>query len=111
MEKLRNGALYIRVSTDKQEELSPDAQRRLLLDYAAKNNIILSNEYIFEEDGISGRKADKRPNFQRMIGLAKSKEHPFDVILVWKFSRFARNQEESIVYSFAVIIPSARLTP
>lgn len=98
MEKLRNGALYIRVSTDKQEELSPDAQRRLLLDYAAKNNIILSNEYIFEEDGISGRKADKRPNFQRMIGLAKSKEHPFDVILVWKFSRFARNQEESIVY-------------
>ena len=55
MEKLRNGALYIRVSTDKQEELSPDAQRRLLLDYAAKNNIILSNEYIFEEDGISGR--------------------------------------------------------
>lgn len=52
MEKLRNGALYIRVSTDKQEELSPDAQRRLLLDYAAKNNIILSNEYIFEEDGM-----------------------------------------------------------
>ena len=98
MEKLRTGALYIRVSTDKQEELSPDAQRRLLLEYAAKNNIILSNEYIFEEDGISGRKADKRPNFQRMIGLAKSKEHPFDVILVWKFSRFARNQEESIVY-------------
>ena len=23
---------------------------------------------------------------------------PFSVILVWKFSRFARNQEESIVY-------------
>ena len=33
-----------------------------------------------------------------MIALAKSKEHPIDVILVWKFSRFARNQEESIVY-------------
>ena len=98
MNELRNGALYIRVSTDKQEELSPDAQRRLLLDYAAKNNIIISNEYIFEEDGISGRKAEKRPAFQQMIGLAKSKEHPFDVILVWKFSRFARNQEESIVY-------------
>lgn len=30
--------------------------------------------------------------------MAKSDEHPFDVILVWKFSRFARNQEESIVY-------------
>ncbi len=33
-----------------------------------------------------------------MIGLAKSADHPVDVILVWKFSRFARNQEESIVY-------------
>ena len=33
-EKMRYGALYIRVSTDKQEELSPDAQKRLLLDYA-----------------------------------------------------------------------------
>lgn len=64
---MRTGALYIRVSTGKQEELSPDAQRRLLLDYASKNNIIISNQYIYEEDGISGRKADKRPQFQAMI--------------------------------------------
>lgn len=33
-----------------------------------------------------------------MIGLAKQKPAPFSAILVWKFSRFARNQEESIVY-------------
>lgn len=33
-----------------------------------------------------------------MIGLAKASDHPADVILVWKYSRFARNQEESIVY-------------
>jgi DNA invertase Pin-like site-specific DNA recombinase len=32
-----------------------------------------------------------------MIAMAKSDEHPIDTILVWKFSRFARNQEESIV--------------
>ena len=29
-------ALYIRVSTEDQTELSPDAQKRLLLDYARK---------------------------------------------------------------------------
>lgn len=92
------GAVYIRVSTDKQEELSPDAQRRLLLDYAKKNSIIIPAEHIYIENGISGRKADKRPQFQKMISIAKSKEHPFDIILVWKYSRFARNQEESIVY-------------
>ncbi len=95
---MKSGALYIRVSTDKQEELSPDAQKRLLLDYAQKNDIVISEDYIFLENGISGKKADKRPQFQKMIGFAKSKEHPIDVILVWKYSRFARNQEESIVY-------------
>ena len=87
---------YVRVSTDKQEELSPDSQEKLLREYATKNNIVILK--VFFELGISGRKADKRPEFQKMIGLAKSSDHPVDVILVWKFSRFTRNQEESIVY-------------
>lgn len=95
---LRDGCLYIRVSTHGQEELSPDAQKRLLLDYAKSHNIFVAPEHIFIENGISGRKADKRPEFQRMIGMAKSDERSFTAILVWKFSRFARNQEESIVY-------------
>lgn len=98
MNQLKEGALYIRVSTHMQDELSPDAQKRLILDYARNNHIIISNEHIYEDSGISGRKAEKRPAFLKMISDAKSKEHPFDVILVWKFSRFARNQEESIVY-------------
>lgn len=96
MGNLKTAALYIRVSTSKQEELSPDAQKRLLLDYAKKNNYDVLPEHIYLENGISGRKADKRPSFQKMIACAKNKE--FDAILVWKFSRFARNQEESIVY-------------
>ncbi len=92
----RYGYGYVRVSTDKQDELSPDSQEKLLRDYAKNNNIILLSVYF--EIGVSGRKADKRPEFQKMISSAKSAEHPVDVILVWKFSRFARNQEESIVY-------------
>lgn len=87
---------YVRVSTNMQEELSPDSQEKLIRDYCKKNNFILLK--IFFEIGISGRSADKRPAFQEMIGSAKSKEHPVDAILVWKYSRFARNQEESIVY-------------
>lgn len=90
-------ALYIRVSTEDQAELSPDAQKRLLLDYAQKNGMIVSGDFIFTES-VSGRHAQKRPEFQRMIALAKQPSHPIDTILVWKFSRFARNQEESIVY-------------
>ena len=94
---MKTGALYIRVSTEDQSELSPDAQKRLLLDYAKKNEIIVSKDFIFAES-VSGRHAQKRPEFQRMIATAKQSSHPIDVILVWKFSRFARNQEESIVY-------------
>lgn len=96
---MKTAAAYIRVSTHYQEELSPDAQRRLIIDYAKSHDMIISNDYIFTDSGISGRTAQKRPEFMRMIELAKSKPHsPFDVILIWKFSRFARNQEESIVY-------------
>lgn len=91
------GALYIRVSTHEQDELSPDAQIRLGLEHAKANNVIVPKEFIFVES-VSGRKAKNRHEFQRMIGIAKSPEHPIDIILVWKFSRFARNQEESIVY-------------
>lgn len=90
-------ALYVRVSTEDQAELSPDAQKRLLLDYAKKNDIIVPGDFVFTES-VSGRHAQKRPEFQKMIALAKQSSHPIDVILVWKFSRFARNQEESIVY-------------
>lgn len=90
-------ALYIRVSTEDQAELSPDAQKRLLLDYAKKNDIIIPGDFVFTES-VSGRHAQKRPEFQKMIALAKQPSHPIDAILVWKFSRFARNQEESIVY-------------
>ena len=87
---------YIRVSTHMQEELSPDAQLRLLKEYAANNNMIISR--IYQDLGLSGTKAEKRPGFQEMIADCRSKEHPYSAILVWKFSRFARNQEESIVY-------------
>lgn len=91
-------AAYIRVSTDDQIEFSPDSQRKALLNYAEKNNMYLPNEFIFVDEGISGKTTSKRPSFNKMIGLAKSSPKPFDAILVWKYSRFARNREDSIVY-------------
>ncbi len=95
---MKIGAAYIRVSTEMQTELSPDSQLKLIKQYANQNDIILNERFIYADDGISGRTAEKRPEFMRMIGTAKTKPKPFDVILVWKFSRFARNREDSIVY-------------
>jgi len=95
---MKTAAAYVRVSTERQDEYSLDSQLKLIRDYAAAHDMDVPQEFVFVEDGVSGRSAKKRPAFQRMIALAKDKAHPFDVILVWKYSRFARNQEESIVY-------------
>ena len=95
---MKVAAAYIRVSTDDQLEYSPDSQLEKIRLYAERNQILLPKEFIFVDEGISGRKTKNRPAFNEMIGLAKRKPKPFDVILVWKFSRFARNREDSIVY-------------
>lgn len=95
---IQRGACYLRVSTNDQLEFSPDAQLRAIKTYAKNNNIIIDDDYIFIDEGISGRKAEKRPAFQKMVAIAKSKPKKFDVILVHKFDRFARSREDSVVY-------------
>lgn len=89
--------LYARVSSEKQAEkdLSISAQLKALRKYAAEKGYEVIREFVDEAE--SARTAN-RPAFQEMIALAKSKPKPFDVILVWKLSRFARNREDSIVY-------------
>lgn len=95
----RIGAVYIRVSTNGQMELSPESQLREVLHYAESREIEIPASFIFmEKEGHSGKRAENRPEFQRMIATAKLHPRPFDVILVWKFSRFARNQDESTFY-------------
>jgi DNA invertase Pin-like site-specific DNA recombinase len=91
-------AAYIRVSTDDQLEYSPDAQLAEIRRYAAGHGYTLPDEFLFLDEGISGKHTVKRDAFNRMIGTAKQKPRPFDAILLWKFSRFARNREDSIVY-------------
>ncbi len=92
-------AAYIRVSTDDQLEYSPDSQLRLIRAYADSHEFLLPDAFIFREaDGVSGRRAQNRPAFQRMIAAARCPKNEIRAILVWKFSRFARNQEESVVY-------------
>lgn len=95
---LRFAAVYIRVSTDEQAELSPETQLEKIREHAKREGIVILQDHIYIDAGISGKKAEKRPEFMRMIAAAKEKDCPFTILLVWKFSRFARNQEESIFY-------------
>lgn len=91
-------AVYIRVSTEDQAELSPETQLAEVEKYARQEGITLLRDHIYIDAGISGKKAERRPEFMRMIAAAKEKGCPFQMILLWKYSRFARNQEESIFY-------------
>ena len=91
-------ACYIRVSTDDQVEYSPTSQLKLLLKYALDNDLFIDKKYIFHDDGISGTNTKNRDSFLNMIATAKSKPKPFEKIIVYDFSRFARNKEESVMY-------------
>jgi site-specific DNA recombinase len=95
---MKTGAAYIRVSTEDQLEYSPESQLKKIQEYGRQHQITLENSFVFCDEGISGRNAGNRPEFMRMIRMAKKKPRPFDVILVWKFSRFARNRQDSIFY-------------
>lgn len=95
---IKIAAAYIRVSTDDQVEYSPESQIAKINELAKREGYLIPEEYFYRDEGISGKKADKRPAFRLMIATAKQEHPPFDVIYVWEFSRFARNQEESIMY-------------
>ena len=89
--------LYARVSSEKQAEqdLSIASQLDALRKFAKNKNWTIYKEFIDEAE--SARSAN-RPAFQEMISLSKKKDKPFEIILIWKFSRFARNREDAIIY-------------
>jgi DNA invertase Pin-like site-specific DNA recombinase len=76
-------AIYARVSTNDQttENQLPDLRR-----YAHERGWIVSGEYV--DQGISGAKQG-RPALDRM--MLHGRKRQFDVVLVWRFDRFARS--------------------
>ena len=76
-------------------DLSVSAQLRALKDYARANGYSVAREYVDEAE--SGRVAD-RPQFREMIEEGSKPKAPFDVILVWKFSRFTRKREHAVAF-------------
>ena len=88
-----NAVIYARYSSDNQREESIEGQIRECTAYCEKNNISIIQTYI---DRAISAKTDNRPDFQRMI--KDSAKGLFDVIIVWKLDRFARNRYDSAHY-------------
>lgn len=86
-------ALYARFSSDNQRTESIDAQIRAMKAYCQQRRFVIVNTYIDEAKSAT---TDRRPAFQQMI--ADSKDHNFNILLVHKLDRFARNRYDSAVY-------------
>ncbi len=85
--------IYARYSSDNQREESIEGQIRECTAYAEKNGITIVKHYI---DRAISAKTDNRPQFQQMV--KDSDKKLFDIVLVWKLDRFARNRYDSARY-------------
>lgn len=89
-------AAYCRVSTDDEEQLtSYEAQQTYYTD-KIMTNPDWTMAGIYADEGITGTKATKRPEFLKMIRKCKQKK--IDLILVKSISRFARNTVDCLNY-------------
>jgi len=79
---MQRAGLYVRISTNEQ---NPDLQQHELREYCGRRGWQVAEVY---EDRISGGK-DRRAGLDRL--MADAKRRKFDVIVVWKFDRFARS--------------------
>src|SRR6202045_4864176 len=78
-------AIYARVSTANNGQ-DPTMQTRELREYCERRGWTVAGEYV--DIGISGTK-EKRPELDRLLGEAHRRR--FDVVVVWRFDRFARS--------------------
>ena len=83
-QKPKRVVLYARVST---RDGRQDTQNQLdqLRDFCGKQDWTIAHEYV---DHVSGKTADKRPEFQAMFTAAS--RHEFDLVLFWSLDRFSR---------------------
>lgn len=91
--KIIRAVAYCRYSSDNQREESIDAQLRAIKCFCSKEGYTLTSTYI--DEAVSGT-SDDRARFLDMI--ADASKDKFDVVLVHKLDRFARNRYDSAIY-------------
>ena len=84
---------YIRVSTAGQVEdgVSIEAQTKRIEAWCLANDVELSE--VFSDEGISGKRADNRPQLQRAL---ESVKRSGGVLVVYSLSRLARSTKDTI---------------
>ncbi len=91
---MKPAVISARYSSHSQNEQSIEGQLKVCHDFAKRNGYTIVGEYI--DRAMSGREAEKRTEFQRMI--ADSAKRQFEAVIVYQFDRFARNRYDSAIY-------------
>lgn len=86
---------YMRFSSSNQNETSIEGQQRCIEKFCLDQQIAILDFYV--DRACSGTSAAGRPEFLRMIKDCQKAKN-VDYVIVYDFSRFARNRYESILY-------------
>ena len=105
---LRQGYIYVRVSTQEQAEnkTSLAQQERDGRQYCDQNGIAVAG--VFVDEGKSGTDRS-RPEFNRMFLLATGADHPVDVIVATDTSRIARDAAYQLIFEDALRSANVKL--
>lgn len=85
---------YLRFSPGDNQSL--EDQEAAVTRFAKEKGWILTR--VFKDEGVSGKSTKNREQFEYMIHLARQNPRPADLLIIWSFSRFARNQDHSQFY-------------
>ncbi|PGZ24567.1 recombinase family protein [Bacillus anthracis] len=95
MKRLGSYAIYVRVSTDRDEQVSSvENQIDICRNWLERNGFIWDEKRVFKDEGISGTLFVNRPAIQLLLQKAKAKE--IDMVVFKSISRLARDLKDSL---------------
>lgn len=91
---MKRAVIYARYSSDRQNEESIEAQVRACRDYARLHDITVLS--VYADEAVSGKSSQttRRVQYQKM--LRDAEKNLFDIILIHKYDRIARNLGEHV---------------
>ncbi|HFK1555871.1 recombinase family protein [Bacillus paranthracis] len=95
MKGLESYAVYARVSTDRDEQVSSvENQIDICRNWLERNGFTWDEKHVFKDEGISGTLLVERPAIQLLLQKAKAKE--IDMVIFKSISRLARDLKDSL---------------
>ena len=102
--EIMRSVVYARYSSDNQREVSAEEQVRYCKEFIDQKGYICVGEYVDKE--LTGTNANRR-QFLQMI--EDSKKHTFDIVVVYKNDRFARDCYDKAVFKRRLLNNKVRI--